>query len=61
MNSFDGELKLDADTGLPETSKSGEEHGLGFLNIRRVTEKYYGTAKLTKEDDRVRLTAMMII
>lgn len=61
VNSFEGELKIDPDTGLPETSKEEGDHGLGFLNIRRVAEKYYGTAKLTREDDRVRLTAMMII
>jgi len=61
VNGFDGELKTDPDTGLPETSKEEGDHGLGFLNIRRITEKYYGTAKLMKEDDRVRLTAMMII
>ena len=61
VNSFDGELKINPETGLPETSKDEGDHGLGFLNIRRVAEKYYGTAKLVKEDGHVRLTAMMII
>lgn len=61
VNSFDGELKINPETGLPETSKEDGDHGLGFLNIRRVAEKYYGTAKLTKENDQVRLSAMMII
>ncbi len=61
VNSFEGELRVDPDTGLPETSKEGGDHGLGFLNIRRVTGKYFGTAKLVKEDGRVRLTAMMIL
>jgi sensor histidine kinase YesM len=61
MNSFDGVLNINPETGSPETSKKEGDHGLGFLNIRRVTEKYFGTAKLTKENDRVRLSAMMII
>lgn len=61
VNSFEGELKLDAKTGLPETTREEGEHGLGFRNIRRVTEKYFGTAKLTQEGNQVRMTAMMII
>ena len=43
-NTFSGELSLNPDTGLPETSKDDiESHGYGLKKIKRITEKYYGT------------------
>lgn len=44
-NSFAGELPVCAD-GLPVTSKSGEGHGFGLANIRRVAKKYYGELEI---------------
>lgn len=61
-NTFSGELSLNPDTGLPETSKDDiESHGYGLKNIKRITEKYYGTIQLEQKEDVVIFTAMLMI
>ena len=61
-NSFSGELSMNPDTGLPETSKDDiESHGYGLRNIKRITEKYYGTIQLEQKEDTVIFTAMLMI
>ena len=61
-NTFSGELSINPVNGLPESSKDDKEsHGYGLKNIRRITEKYYGTIRLEQEGDLVILTAMLMI
>lgn len=61
-NSFSGKLLLDSQIGLPETSKYDKEsHGYGLMNIKRITEKYYGTIQLEQEENMVIFTALMMI
>ena len=61
-NSFAGKLMLDPQTGLPETSKDDKErHGYGLMNMKRITEKYYGTIQLEQVEDVVIFTALMMI
>lgn len=48
-NSYTGELTIDVSSGLPHTSKSGDGHGLGLINIRHVAQKYYGDIEIGKE------------
>ena len=61
-NSFAGELILDPQTGLPETSKGDKEsHGYGLMNMKRITEKYYGTIQLEQHEDMVIFTALLMI
>ena len=61
-NSFSGKLSLDPQTGLPETSKDDKEsHGYGLMNMKRITEKYYGTIQLEQEENIVIFTALMMI
>ncbi len=61
-NSFSGELTLDSQTWLPETSKDDKEsHGYGLMNMKRITEKYYGTIQLEQDGDVVVFTAMIMI
>ncbi len=61
-NSFFGKLTLDPQTGLPETSKDDKEsHGYGLMNMKRITEKYYGTIQLEQEENTVIFTALMMI
>ena len=61
-NSFSGKLSLDPQTGLPETSKKDKEsHGYGLMNMKRITEKYYGTIQLEQEENMVIFTALMMI
>ena len=61
-NSFSGKLSLDPQTGLPETSKKDKEsHGYGLINMKRITEKYYGTIQLEQREDMVIFTALLMI
>ena len=61
-NSFAGELILEPQTGLPETSKDDKEsHGYGLMNMKRITEKYYGTIQLEQHGDMVIFTALLMI
>ena len=61
-NSFAGKLILDPQTGLPETSKDDKEsHGYGLMNMKRITEKYYGTIQLEQREDMVIFTALLMI
>ena len=61
-NSFSGKLLLDPQSGLPETSKDDKDsHGYGYMNMRRITEKYYGTIQLEQDRDMVIFTALMMI
>ena len=61
-NSFSGELPLNTETGYPDTSKPDREsHGYGLMNMKRITEKYYGMIRLEKDGDMVVFTSMMMI
>ena len=61
-NSFAGKLMPDPQTGLPETSKANKErHGYGLMNMKRITEKYYGTIQLEQREDMVIFTALLMI
>ena len=61
-NSSCGILPTDPKTGLPETSKDDKEsHGYGLLNMKRITEKYYGTIQIEQDQDMVIFTSMMMI
>jgi len=44
-NRYEGELNY-KDSDLPETTKSGREHGIGLHNIRRVARMYMGDISL---------------
>lgn len=61
-NSFTGQLVIDEDTGLPETSKKNkQEHGYGLINIRKVAQKYHGDVAVQSENERFILTVMLMI
>ena len=44
---------------LPETTKSGREHGMGLNNIRRVARMYMGDISLEQGNEEVILSIMM--
>ena len=48
-NDYNAELIIDMESGLPVTSKSGDGHGFGLANIRRVAGKYLGDIEIGKE------------
>lgn len=57
-NSFGGQLNF-GDSDLPETTKSGREHGMGLNNIRRVVRMYMGDISLEQGNEEVILSIMM--
>lgn len=57
-NSFVGHLNF-GDSDLPETTKSGREHGMGLNNIRRVARLYMGDISLEQGNEEVILSIMM--
>ena len=57
-NSFGGQLNF-VDSDLPETTKSGREHGMGLNNIRRVARMYMGDISLEQGNEEVILSIMM--
>ena len=57
-NSFGGQLNF-GDSDLPETTKSGREHGMGLYNIRRVARMYMGDISLEQGNEEVILSIMM--
>lgn len=57
-NSFVGHLNF-GDSDLPETTKSGMEHGMGLNNIRRVARMYMGDISLEQGNEEVILSIMM--
>lgn len=57
-NSFGGQLNF-GDRDLPETTKSGREHGMGLNNIRRVARMYMGDISLEQGNEEVILSIMM--
>lgn len=59
-NSFGGHLNF-GDSDLPETTKSGREHGMGLNNIRRVARRYMGDISLEQGNEEVILSIMMQI
>ena len=56
--SFGGQLNF-GDSDLPETPKSGREHGIGLNNIRRVARMYMGDISLEQGNEEVILSIMM--
>ena len=57
-NRYEGELNY-KDSDLPETTKSGKEHGIGLHNIRRVARMYMGDISLEQGNEEVILSIMM--
>ena len=57
-NSFVGHLNF-GDSDLPETTKSGREHGMGLNNIRWVARMYMGDISLEQGNEEVILSIMM--
>lgn len=47
------------DDDLPETTKSGKEHGIGLHNIRRVAQMYMGEVSFEQGDGEVTLSIML--
>lgn len=60
-NRFAGELTLDEESGLPESTKTGAEHGFGLANIRKVAQSYFGDIEIGQEGDEFRLSILLMV
>lgn len=49
-NRCDKGFVIDSSSGLPQTTKAGEEHGFGLASIRHVARKYYGDIQIGREE-----------
>lgn len=65
-NSFNGDLRWDAEKELPLTTKRkkdgyGQAHGYGLANIRRVARKYSGDIDIVRKDREFHLSIMIML
>ena len=61
-NSFTGNLRWDAESGLPVTSKEKDKgHGYGLPNIRRTAGKYAGDIDIALKDGEFCLCIMLML
>lgn len=59
-NSFSGTLSMSGDK-LPTTTKTGEEHGFGLANIRKVARKYCGDMEIECKDGWCTVSVMLLL
>lgn len=60
-NRMAGTCRIDAQSGLPVTTKPGAGHGYGLANIRKVAEKYHGGMDICQENDTFLLRVLLNI
>jgi signal transduction histidine kinase len=56
-NSFNGQIKKEG--SIIKTSKSGEGHGIGLSNVRKITEKYNGYFTVKYNDNEFEVCIVM--
>jgi len=61
-NSFTGNLRWNAESGLPVTSKGNtDSHGYGLNNIRRIAGKYFGDIDFAVKNKEFILSIMLMM
>lgn len=61
-NSFEGEIKVNEDSELPETHKENKkEHGFGLIHIKKVAQKYYGDIMIEQDGERFKLSILLMV
>lgn len=60
-NNFMGKLIIDEESGLPQSTKDGYEHGFGMHNIRKVAQKYYGDIDFEQKENEAVLSIMLMV
>ncbi|MBD5444265.1 MAG: sensor histidine kinase, partial [Lachnospiraceae bacterium] len=60
-NSITGNRVIDSYNGLPVTTKSGEGHGFGLVNVKKVAQKYYGDIDIEQSGNEFILVVMLMV
>lgn len=60
-NNFMGDIVLNEENRLPESTKNGSEHGFGLLNIRKVAQRYFGDIDIVQDGDKFILSIMLMV
>ena len=60
-NSVIGQRTMDSYSGLPVTTKSGEGHGFGLANVKKVAQKYYGDVDIEQSGNEFILVVMLMV
>lgn len=61
-NSFIGEVVINEESGLPETTKGGSsEHGYGLVNIKQVAARYFGGIDIAQTGEEFKLTVLLML
>lgn len=62
QNSILKTVKIDEETGLPETNKEDKNnHGFGLANIRKVAQRYYGDIDIEQTNNEFKLSIMLMV
>ncbi len=61
-NSLAGEVVINEESGLPETTKGGSgEHGYGLVNIKQVAARYFGDIDIAQAGEEFKLTVLLML
>ncbi|MDE6063762.1 MAG: GHKL domain-containing protein, partial [Lachnospiraceae bacterium] len=61
-NSLAGEVVINEESGLPETTKEGSgEHGYGLVNIKQVAARYFGDIDIGQTGEEFKLTVLLML
>lgn len=61
-NSIKENVRINEETGLPETTKRDtDNHGYGLINIRKVARKYYGDIDIEQEENSFLLSILLMV
>lgn len=62
INSIAGEVVINEESGLPETTKGGSgEHGYGLANIGQVAARYFGGIDMVQTGEEFKLTVLLML
>ena len=62
QNSISKVVRIEEETGLPETNKKDKDnHGFGLVNIRKVAQRYFGDIDIEQTDNSFKLSIMLMV
>lgn len=62
QNSISKAVRIDEETGLPETNKMDKNnHGFGLANIRKVAQRYFGDIDIEQTNNDFKLSIMLMV